>query len=89
MMRLKLTILLFVASFSVFAKEGDNLAFEKGAITLMLGTATPNYLRFVTDITGGSTSGPIQIGGQYQLGKRLSLGVQYSFVCHSFHQAVV
>ena len=76
-MKKTLTALLLATSLSGFAKNGSDLAFPKGSITVTAGTAVPNYLGIIT-ILGGSKSGPYQVGVQYMLTNRLAIGAQFS-----------
>ena len=73
-----LTGLLLLSGFSSFARGYDDVSIVPGSITIIAGTAFPNYLKFLPEFSGKSV-GPFQLGAQYQIGEKFSLGLQYSY----------
>ena len=69
--------LLLILSLSSFKKKKEHLAFNKGAVTATAATGYPNILKWV-DLDGKSV-GPFMAAGNYQVSRRFSLGVQYTY----------
>jgi hypothetical protein len=58
-------------------KRNVEHAFNKGALTAYAGLGSPNWFGALGDLTGGSSFGPILIGGQYHVTNNFSIGLQY------------
>lgn len=68
---------LFFFSTHSYGRGNVEHAFYKGAVTTYVGLGAPNWWGALDDLSGGSSFGPILIGGQYHVTNNFSVGLQY------------
>jgi hypothetical protein len=68
---------LFFFSTHSYGRGNVEHAFYKGAVTTYVGLGAPNWFGALSELTGGSSFGPILIGGQYHVTNNFSIGLQY------------
>ena len=60
-----------------FGKGNVEHAFKKGSVTAYAGLGAPNWFQALSAVAGGTSVGPVMIGGQYHLTNNISIGLQY------------